>query len=201
MSAAPSPAWAAASGGLPRALGQVLRPAEAGLYHDAASALAAIAERAAAQHEAAERRLAEECARAVAGVERDARQEATRLVAEASVGVRRALAGVSHEIALAIADGVARVIDGLDLADAVARAARRAVADLEDLHAVTVRVAPQAAEAARDRLAGLGVRVLADPGLAEDGCVVESRAGFVRASLSEQVGVLRAALAGAADHA
>jgi len=63
-----------------------------------------------------------------------------------------------------------------------------------------VRVPPTAVAAVRTQLApwGQGVRVVADPALPLDGCVLETRAGFVRAGLQEQLGILAASLRRAA---
>jgi type III secretion protein L len=187
----------------PRAapLGRILSAAEARLYCDAEAALRH-AQAEAAEHRAAAIRDAEGArADLLAAARQESDRETTRILVAAEAEARRCLAALPREIAIAIAEGVAKVIGGIDLAEAVARCARKAVAELSERHVVFVRVNPLAQERTRAALADHGalVRVLADPGLAPDDCRVETSAGFVHAGLSAQVEVLRAALLAAAD--
>jgi type III secretion protein L len=181
-------------------LGRILRAKEAGLYCDAATALQAA--RVVAEEMRAAAALEIEAARAerMAAADREARQEAARILAETSAAAQRMLAALPRAIAEAIAEGIAKVIGGIDLAEAVARAAHRALGDLVERNAVVVHVHPAAQAGTRARLAswGDGVRVVGDPGLAPDACVIETPAGTVRAGLEEQVATLRAALIAAA---
>ena len=183
-------------------LGRIIRAEDAGLYRNAEGALRA-AEAAAADHLTA----------AVAAIEADTtarraaaaqqiQQQQVRILAETATAAQRVIAGLRREIAEAIAEGVARVIGGIDLADAVARAAQRAVAELAAHHAMVVHVNPQAHDRVAARLgAHRVVRVVADATLPQDDCIVETPAGFVRAGLQQQLETLRAALIEAADNA
>jgi type III secretion protein L len=190
---------------LPRSLaplGRIIRAEDAGLYRDAAGAMRA-AEAAAADHRAA----------AIAAIEADStarraataqqiQQEQVRILAETAAAAQRSIASLRREIAEAIAEGVARVIAGIDLAEAVARAAQRAVAELAAHHALVVHVNPLAHDRVAARLgARRAVRVVADATLPQDDCIVETPAGFVRAGLQQQLETLRAALIGAASNA
>lgn len=184
----------------PRPLGRVLRGDEVALYRDAAGALAA-AQLAAAQHRAEAAETAEqERTRIMAEADAQARAEAARLLADTALATQRALAGLRLEIAEAIAEGVAKVVGGLDLADAIARSAQRALAGLVELHGITIRISPETLNSVRARLPDNGgLRVVPDETLAADACIIETRAGFIRAGLSEQLAVLRQALREAAD--
>jgi type III secretion protein L len=181
-------------------LGRILRAQEVGLYHDAEAALR-VAE-AAAGAMRARAALEIEAARAdrLAAAEQEMQREAARILIETEAAAQRSLAALPREIAEAIAEGVAKVIGGIDLAEAVARAAQRAMAELAERHAVVVRVNPAAQGRTSARLADRGndVRVVADPALAPDACIIETPAGFVRAGLQEQIATLRAALKAAA---
>lgn len=182
-------------------LGHILRADQVGLYRDADAALRAAVTAAAEQCAAAGQEIAATRAARLAEAEQDMQRETTRILAETALAAQRYLAGLPRQIAEAIAEGVAKVIGGIDLAEAVARAAQRAVAELAEHNAVVLRVSPQAQERTRARLAdpGKAVRVVADPALAPDACIVETPAGFVRAGLNAQIATLRAALQAAAD--
>lgn len=184
----------------PYPLGRVLSAEEAGLYRDAAGALALAAETVRRRRAEAEREIAAERDRVLAETRARAEADAARLLADTAAAAQRALAALPPELAGAIADGVAKIVGGLDLADAVARAAHRALSDLAERNGVAVRVSPAAAEAVRAKLAawGDGARVVPDADLPPDGCVLETRAGFVRAGLQEQLDALAAALRDAA---
>jgi type III secretion protein L len=183
-------------------LGRIIRAEDVGLYRDAVGAL-----------RAAEAAAAEDRAAAIAAIEADtaARRDATaqqiqqehvRILAETAAVAQRSIAGLRREIAEAIAEGIARVIGGIDLADAVARAAQRAVAELAAHHAVVVHVNPLAHDRVAARLgAHHAVQVVADATLPQDDCIVETPAGFVRAGLQQQLETLRTALIEAADNA
>jgi len=182
-------------------LGRILRAQDVGLYRDAEGALRAATSAAAALRTAALAELEAECAaRREAAAQETAREQA-RTLTDTEAGVQRELAALSREIAEAIAEGVARVIGGLDLAEAVARAAQRAVAELTTRHAVTVRVNQLAQDRTAARLASHGgtVRVIADATLPSDRCIVETPAGFVRAGINEQLDAIRAALTAAVE--
>jgi type III secretion protein L len=184
-------------------LGRILRADEAGLYRDAAAALSN-AEAEATEHKAAAIRDAERsCADLIAAARQETERERTRILVATEAEARRRLALLPTEIAIAIAEGVAKVIGGVDLADAVARSARKALAELTERHTVVVRVNPVVEVWTRAVLAkesGL-IRVLADQALAPDDCILETPAGFVHAGLSGQIEMLRAALLqAAAEH-
>lgn len=184
-------------------LGRILRGDDVRLYRDAAAALRN-AKAEAAEHRAAAMRDAV-AARAdlLAAARQDSDREMTRILVATEAEARRRLAALPAEIATAIAEGVAKVIAGVDLAEAVARAAQKALAELNEQHTVIVRVNPLAEARTRAALASQSalIRVRADPGLAPDDCIVETPAGFVRAGLSAQVERLRTALvAAAAEH-
>lgn len=180
----------------PRTLGRVLSAGDASLYQDAAEALAMAEDEARSIREAAAREAAAARAAYLAEADREAQARAGLLLAETARAVQVRLAGLQAELGAAIADGVARVIGGIDLAESVALAAAQAVAGISQTHAATVRVAPEAAAVVARHLAPWGdaLRVVPDEQLAADGCVVESEAGFVRADLSAQLAALRAAL-------
>ncbi len=186
---------------MPRPLGRVLRAAEAGLYADAAGALAFADAEAAKRREATAADLAAWRAQAAATAQAEAAARAADLLARTEAEIQRSLHRLLPEVAEAIAMGVAKVIAGLDVAEAVAAAAQRALGDIAERHAVTVRVAATAANATRARLAplGAGVRVVADPDLASDDCVLETSAGFIRAGLGPQIAAVQAALLEAAQ--
>lgn len=183
-----------------RPLGRVIGAAEAGLYRDATAALADARAAAAAQHEAGARTLAEECRIAREAAEQEGRQAAARLLAQTAARVQGELTRLPREIAEMVSVAVARVVGSLDLSDAVARAAQRAVEDLRERQGIVVRVAPACVAVVRDRLAGVdaAIRVEEDAALEPDDCVVETRAGYVRAGLAQQLATLRVALVQAA---
>ncbi len=185
-------------------LGRILRAHEVQLYNDAAAALRN-AEAEAAEHRAAAVRDAERArADLLAAAREETDRETTRILVATEAEARRCLAALPTEIATAIAEGVAKVISGVDLAEAVARAAQKALAGLAERHAVIVRVNPLAEVRTRSALANHGalIRVLGDQGLATDDCILETPAGFVHAGLSAQIEMLRAALLrAAAEHA
>ena len=182
-------------------LGRILRADQAGLYRDAAEAMTAAKAAADEMRTAAASDAAAAHAQRIAELERDARQNAARILAETTAAAQQSLAGLRREIAEAIAEGVAKVVGGIDLAEAVARTAQRALAELVERRAVVVHVNPAAQAATRARLAawGDGARVVGDPALATDACVIETPMGFVRAGLAKQIAALRAALYAAAD--
>ena len=182
-----------------RPLGRVLRAAEAGLYADAAGALAT------ARSEAA-RMVAD----AAAGIEANrlgaraesaalAEGERARLLADAALSTSRELAGLRAALAEAVADGVARILGARPAAEVAAAVAAYAVESLEDRTGITVRVPPGQADAVREAVGDPAVRVLADATLGDDECVIETAAGFVRAGAAAQVARLREALRAAAD--
>jgi flagellar biosynthesis/type III secretory pathway protein FliH len=168
-------------------------PAEAARLHEAAWDALAAGRRevdamlaAAADAGEAERRRGFQAGRA------EGAAEAAGLLAQTSAGLRRELAAMEREIALAIAEGVAKVVRGLDLAEQVARAARRAVEDLQDRTGLALRVAPGAGAAVRAALSG--VQVVEDPGLGPDDCVVETAGMVVRAGVQAQLDAVRRGL-------
>jgi len=184
-------------------LGQILRADEVRLYRDAATALRN-AEVEAREYRTAAMRDAERArADLLAAARQETERETTRVLVATAAEARRCLALLPTEIATAIAEGVAKVISGIDLAEAVARAAQKALAELTERHSVVIRVNPLAEVRTRAALADHSalVRVLADPGLAPDDCILETPAGFVHAGLSAQIETLRAALlAATVDH-
>jgi type III secretion protein L len=184
---------------LARPLGRVLRAAEAGLYAEAADAIALAHAEAGRIREDAARDGAASAAQLMETARVQAEAERTRILAEAALAVRGEIAQARLAVAEAIAEGVVKVIGGLDCAEAIARAALHAVAELQDRGQISVRVPPERAEGVQQALRAAGLAVVADAALAGDECVVETAAGFVRAGISEQVAALRAALLGAAS--
>jgi type III secretion protein L len=174
-------------------LRRILSAEDAGLYRSAADALRAAEATAAATHQMAARQAEAAYAERLAEADREAQAVRVRILAETSAAVQRTLAALPLEIAEAIAEGIAKVVGGLDLAEAVARAAQRAVAELAERHAAIVHVHPTAVTVTRARLGG-GMRVVGDDGLEPDACVVETPSGTVRAGLTEQLASLRAAM-------
>lgn len=180
----------------PRPLGRILRAEEAGLYCDAAAAYDALQRHGEQLRQQIMDEVAAECAQQRATARQEASRAAAQMLADAAVAAQKMVADMHCDIAEAIAGGVAKVIGGVDLAEAVARAARRAIAELTDRSGLVVRVNPLAAARTRARLATHwgDVRIIADETLPPDECTIETRTGFVRAGLSEQLDVLRAAL-------
>ena len=182
-------------------LGRILRAEEVRLYRDATAALRN-AEAAAAEHRVAAIHAAEAArSELLTAAQEETRRETTRMLVATEAEARRCLAGLPMEIATAIAEGIAKVIGGVDLAEAVARAAQKALAELTERHTVIVRVNPLAQGRTRAALANYdaATRVVADAELPPDSCILETPAGFVRAGLNEQIEMLRAALLEAAD--
>lgn len=182
-----------------RPLGRVLRAAEAGLYADAAGALAAARTEASRFVAEAAAEIATERAHARAEADAAAEDERARLLAEAALRASRELAGLRVAIADAVADGVARILGARPAAEATAAAAAHAVESLRDRTGITVRVSPSQADAVRNAVGDPAVRVLADATLGKDECVIETAAGFVRAGTAAQVARLREALRAVAD--
>ena len=175
-----------------RPLGRILRARDVGLYQDAAEALALARAEAAQLRADAEGAIAMERDVVLASARAEADAAVTRALTDVAIAAQQTLAAMPLELAGAIADGVARVVGGLDLAEAVARTASRALAELVERHGVVVRVAPLSLGTVQARLKGWSgsLRV-----------VVETRAGFVRAGLQEQLDTLAAALRDAAGGA
>jgi len=177
-------------------LGRILKAEEVRLYRDAATALRNAEAEAGALRDAAMREAERARTDLLATAHQETERERTRILAASAAEARRSLALLPTEIATAIAEAVAKVIGGVDLAEAVARGAQKAFAELSERHSVVVRVNPLAEARTRAALASDNtlVRVLADQALAPDDCILETPAGFVRAGLSAQIEALRAAL-------
>jgi type III secretion protein L len=180
----------------PRPLGRILPAEEAGLYRDAATAYDAALMLADRLRQDATAEIEAERVQQRALAQQEASREASRLLAEAAAAASKTITDMRCDIAEAIAEGVAKVIGGAGLAEAVARAAQRAIADLTERNGLIVRVHPASATRTRVLLSGRGegARVVADESLLPDECTIETRAGFVRAGLSEQIAILREAL-------
>ena len=177
-------------------LGRIVRSETVGLYRQADAVLAAAHADAALIVQRATEATERQRATRLADADREACAEAAQMLTETAARTQRVIAGLAGEIAGAIADATAKIIGELALDQAVAAAAQRAIADLVDRNALTVRVAGAQADRVRTLLAAWGhaASVIGDPALAEDACIVETRAGFVRAGLSEQLALLRQAL-------
>lgn len=180
-------------------LGRVVRAEDAGLYADAAGALAnarlqaaTLLESAAAQAEAARTTAAKEARTA-------AEAEMARMLADTALRTSRELAALRPLLAGAIADGVARILGARPAPEIAAEAAAHAVLTLRDRTGITLRVPPVHADVVASAMAaGEDVRVLADATLGADECVIETAAGFVRAGVNDQLNRLREALHAAA---
>ena len=179
-------------------LRRILSAEEAGLYRSAAEALRAAELTATTMHQTAARQAEVAYAQRLAEADRETQSVRARILAETAAAVQRMLAALPREIAEAIAEGIAKVVSGLDLAEAVARAAQRAVAELTERHAAIVHVHSASVAITRTRLGG-GMRVVGDDGLEPDACVIETPSGTVRAGLREQLASLRAAMIGALE--
>lgn len=188
----------ASPNGLSRPLGRVLRAGEAGLYRDAAEALAVAHEALHRARAAATAEIEAERARVCNAALVEGQQGASRFLAQVALAARREVEGLPLAIAETIAEGVAKVVGQLAPSEAVARAAAQAVAELSERTGITVRVAPASVQAVGAHLSAAGwndgVRVLGDPALGLRDCTVETRAGFVRADLDVQLAALRHAL-------
>ena len=184
----------------PRPFGRILTAEEAGLWRDAGEALQAVARDAAASRAHAATALAGERAALEKSLEDEAALQTARVLAAAAADAQRALQSMRTDIAATIAAGVRKILGALDPAEAVAAAAKEAVAHLAARHGVTVHVHPNAAQRVREALQqwGEGARVVADDGLPPDACTLETEAGIVRAGLSDQLAILEAALQHAA---
>lgn len=193
-----------------RPLGRVLRAGEAGLCRNAeeilAAAVAAAQEiRAAAKAEADDQRAAmaaeaqAEQARVHAAALAEGKQAASRILVQVVAALRREIDAVPAALAEAIAQGVVKVIGSLEVGTAVACAAAQALAELAERTGIIVRVAPGYADTVRAQLLAQGwdearLRVLAEPTLEPRDCIVETRAGYIKAGLDQQLAALRDAL-------
>jgi type III secretion protein L len=183
-----------------RPIGRVLRAAEVGRLRGAEEAVAS------AQAELVQRRtetdqsVEKERQHILRETLSQAKADASRRLATVALAAQRSLAGLADEIAVAIAEGVARVVGDLDVGRAVAQAAAIALRDLTKRHHIIIKVAPLAVEETREYIKALGeaADVVADASLPPDGCVIETPAGYIRATLSEQLTALRTALQDAA---
>jgi type III secretion system HrpE/YscL family protein len=182
-------------------LGRLIRATDIGFYNDAASALDmarrnADALVAAASSEATSLRDAAREAGLAEG-----RAEIATLMIDAAAEVRQTLAGLTEDIAAAIADGIAQIITGLDTRSAVAHAARLAVSQLIDRHGVTVRIAPSCVAATIKALRDHDwLTIEPDSDLSEDDCVIVTSSGTLQARLSRQVAALCSSLMASVAH-
>jgi type III secretion protein L len=179
-----------------RPLGRILRSAE--VEHLRGTEAAAIAANASIARRRAEtdQSLEDERRRIIHDTLVEAKADASRRLATVAIAAQRSLNGLADELAIAIAEGVARVVGSLDVREAVARAASLALRDLTERHRILVKVTPLAVEETRRHVKEFGetADVIADPALPADGCIIETPAGYIRATLSEQLAALRAAL-------
>ena len=131
----------------------------------------------------------------------EAEAEKLRVLAETSTAAQGMIHALHADVAEALSRAVARVLGELDMAEAVARAAAHALGEVSARHGTTVHVHPTGLAHARAALEGAanGVRIVADENLPPDGCVLETEAGLVRATLSDQLAVLRTAFLNAAE--
>jgi flagellar biosynthesis/type III secretory pathway protein FliH len=184
----------------PRPFGRIISAHDAGLWRDAGEAVAAAGREAAMNRARAAEALAAERAALETSLQEAAALQTARALAEAAASAQLALHAMRTDIAATIAAAVRRVVGGLDVGEAVAAAAREALAELAGRHGVTVHVHPSCAPRVREVLApwGDGARVVADDGLPDDACTLETEAGIVRAGLCDQLGILAAALEQAA---
>lgn len=169
--------------------GRVIRAEELGLRLEADAILAAARADAAAIREEARRAGFAEGREAGAA-------EATRLLAEAAVGIRREAGTLEPAIAATIAEGIAAVIATIPAPERVALAASTAISALAERGRVIVTLHPDAAEEARRTLSGAAetLRILTDPALPPDGCIIETAAGRTDAGIDTQLAALRRAL-------
>lgn len=180
-------------------LGRIIPAHEAGLYADAAAARVNARNAAsrvirAARHEAAAIREA-----ARLDGEQEGRGALATTLLEAPIAVQAVLDALEGEIADAIAAGVEAIIGSFDVGEGVARAAKQAVAELRDRHGVTLYVAPSVRDAvARGLHDYADIRIEINSTLVDDACEIHTRAGHVRAGLTQQLDALRSALRKAA---
>jgi type III secretion protein L len=183
-----------------RPLGRVLRSAEVEHLRGAEAAVVSANATIAQRRAETDQSLEEERRRIMQDTLLEAKADASRRLATVAIAAQRSLNGLADELAIAIAEGVARVVGSLDVREAVARAAGLALRDLTDRHRIIVKVTPLAVEETRQHVKDLGetADVVADPALPADGCIIETPTGYIRATLSEQLAALRAALREAA---
>jgi type III secretion protein L len=179
-----------------RPLGRVLRSAEVEHLRGTEAAVASANASMAQQRAETDQSLEEERRRIMHDTLVEAKADASRRLATVAIAAQRSLNGLADEIAIAIAEGVARVVGSLDVREAVARAASLALRDLTERHRILVKVTPLAVDETRRHVSQLGetADVIADPALPADGCIIETPAGYIRATLSEQLAALRSAL-------
>jgi type III secretion protein L len=179
-----------------RPLGRIMTAAEAGLYADAAAAAAHAETQAAAMRNQASNEIAAARELVLQAAAAEAQERTARMLAETAVSAKRSLEALAPDITLAVGRAVAKVVGGLDTAQAVAAAARQALDELHARHGIVVHVHPDCAATTRQALQDWGesVRVVGDNTLPSDACTIETPAGIVRAGLREQVAILQAAL-------
>lgn len=159
--------------------------------------------------EAAQSRIEAACAEGRAEGERQAavawhERQAGHLVQQAD-----AVRGLHEKLAEVVTSAVERIVHSGDRAALFQRAMRSVQTLSRSATALTLKVHPEDAQAAREGIesvaalqtAGLSVEVVADPALPPGSCVFESDLGVVDASLDTQLTALRQAMSRAVRRA
>lgn len=136
------------------------------------------------------------------GLAQAAQESAQRLLI-AEVDRHTLLKSMQTALADVVFDAISLLARNVDRKALTARAIEVLQGALREASWASIRVHPQAVEAARgaldefQRQTGLGqlARVVADEALAEDACVIESEFGRVDASLGTQLEAIRGAIA------
>jgi len=136
------------------------------------------------------------------GVERARTEQALQLLSEA-VRTERQLQGLRVSMARIVARAVQQFVADIDASDLLEAALQRVDALIREEPFVTVHVAPAQEDALRAALSRLSpemqpwlrkLRVVADAGLEDDGCVLQTPSGTLAIGMSAQLDAFRAAL-------
>jgi type III secretion protein L len=189
--------------GLPgRPAARILRAAEAQAWQDGFAFLETARQEAAQLREAGRRAYAGEYAQGYEDGLAAGREEASRLVAEATVKLDGYFAGLEDQLAQLVLEVTRRLLGAFEQDDLVARAARQAIAEIRRAKYLKVTVHPDAFETvraaldamAKERRFGFAVEVEPDGTLARDACILATEAAVVDASVATQLEAIAAAL-------
>jgi type III secretion protein L len=172
---------------------RIVRAAQLDVWQDGYRFLAAAREAAGKVEENARNTYAAAYAKGFAEGRSAGASEASRLVRDTTLAVDRYLAKLESEIGALALGVVRRVLGELDIADVVARAAARALAEFRQEKFVKVTVHPAAVDRVSTALAALAqeggptVTVEPDPALDQGACIVTSDFAVVEASIEAQL--------------
>ncbi|TKT69264.1 type III secretion system stator protein SctL [Aquamicrobium sp. LC103] len=190
---------------LPRRPGgaRILRPKEAAAWRDGFEFLASARKDAKRTRDEANRGYASEYAQGYEEGRTAGAAEAAQLVSETAVKVDQYLGMLEQEVTALALDIVRRVLGDFDVAELVARAAARAVADMRRAKYFRIRVHPDAALAVQSKLdallagsqVGFTLEIRPDRTLRPAACIVTTDAAVVDTSLDSQLKAIAAAIA------